>query len=90
MYTHVHTCTHMHTHVHTCKQGENIDKHYHLMCELSAAKKQKERLETKFKRIRKLLQDAKSNNLETIKVCVCVCECACVCVEGGGGQGGTQ
>ena len=49
-------------------QGESIDKHYHLMCELSASKKQKERLETKLKRIKKLLQNAKKDNQDSIKV----------------------
>ncbi len=49
-------------------QGESIDKHYHLMCELSASKKQRERLETKLKRIKKLMQDAKKDGKDTIKV----------------------
>ena len=51
-----------------CHPSIQDDQYYHLMCELSANKKQKERLGHKIHKLQNLLEDAKKENKETLTV----------------------
>lgn len=44
------------------------DQHYQLLCEISAIKRQKERLEMKIDKIQKLVENAKKNDEQFVKV----------------------
>lgn len=57
------------THTHTlCLLNVQDDQYYHMMCELSANKKQKERLSGKIKKLQALITEAKKENRETLSV----------------------